>query len=279
MKQQRRTQPIRIVSVNDEEVFLELVETIASKHFKGVTVQSFQDAEQAWQELSRTDPDLLITDDLMGKLNGDEIVRRLAEKKVAYPIIVINAFGSSRDQWVSDYAKRGVNVTMLSAPYEVESLVRALESALRISRDATGPVQNTTKPKTRPPRIVMVNTELSPLKACETVIRSWYKDAELVLFEHSTAAWEELSQTDPDLLITGTWFPVLRGKELVERLIDRKAAYPIIVMSAYEPEELWVEEYASRGIDIKFLSMPFDVAAFRDLVSGSLNIPPDKNHN
>jgi hypothetical protein len=60
--------------------------------------------------------------------------------------------------------------------------------------------------------------------------------------------------------------------------MDRKAAYPIIVMIAYEPEELWVREYASRGLNIRFLSVPFDVATFRNLVAASLNIPPDKKH-
>jgi DNA-binding response OmpR family regulator len=138
--------------VDDEEVRLKMVETVISGYFKGVTVKSFQDAEEAWQELSRTDPDLLITDDIMGTLNGDEIVRRLADRKVTYPIIVINAYGPERDQWVSDCAKRGVNVTMLRAPFPFESFLRALESCLKISRDTTGSFQVPTEsPRTCPP--------------------------------------------------------------------------------------------------------------------------------
>jgi DNA-binding NarL/FixJ family response regulator len=128
----RSQRPLRIVSVDDEEMRLEIVEVTVSAYFKGVTVQSFLDAEEAWQELLRTDPDLLITDDIMGNLNGDEIVGRLADRKVAYPIIVINGYGPERDQWVLDCAKRGVNVTMLRAPYSVESLARAAEAALHI---------------------------------------------------------------------------------------------------------------------------------------------------
>jgi hypothetical protein len=146
----RSQRPLRIVSVDDEEVRLELVEVIISGCFKGVTVHSFRDAEEAWQELSRTDPDLLITDDLMGNLNGEEIVRRLADRKVAYPIIVINGYGPERDQWVLDCVKRGVDVTLLRAPYSCESLVRALESALRISRDTTVPVEVAAHPAPAP---------------------------------------------------------------------------------------------------------------------------------
>lgn len=139
----RSQRSLRIVSVDDEPMRLEFVEVIVSGYFKGVTVQSFRDAEDSWQVLSRTDPDLLITDDLMGKLTGEDIVRRLADRKVAYPIIVINGYGPERDQWVLDCAKRGVNVTMLRAPFSVESLARAVESGLKISRDAAGPVQVT----------------------------------------------------------------------------------------------------------------------------------------
>jgi DNA-binding NtrC family response regulator len=271
--------PLRIVSVDDEDWRLELVEMTISGYFKGVTVQSFLDAEEAWQELSRTDPDLLITDDIMGKLNGDEIVHRLAERKVAYPIIVINAYGPERDQWVSDCVKRGMDVTVLHAPYSLESLARAVESGLKISRDLKGPIEVAPQAgRALPPRIVMMNSELGPLQSCEVVIRHSYTDAELVLFQDSIGAWQELSHNDPDLLITGTWFPIAKGKEIVERLMVRKATYPIIVMSAYEPEELWVREYASRGLNIKFLSMPFDVTTFLKVVAASLNIPPDTKY-
>ena len=269
--------PLRIVSVDDEDWRLEIVEMTISGYFNGVTVQSFLDAEEAWQDLLRTDPDLLITDDIMSKLMGEDIVRRLADRKVAYPIIVISGWdGPETEQWVSDCVKRGVDVTLLRAPYDLESLARALESGLRISRDTKRAVDIAAQPlRTRPLSIVMMNAELGPLQSWEIIIRDSYKDAELVLFQDSTTAWQELSQKDPDLLITGTWFPVVKGKAIVERLMDRKATYPIIVMSAFEPEELWVREYASRGLSIKFLNMPFDVATFRKVVAASLNFPPD----
>ena len=135
-----KTRPLRIVSVDDDEYRLEMVETnMIPRCFKGATVQSFLDAEEAWQELSRTDPDLLITDDdkIMGKLNGDEIVRRLADREVTYPIVVISALvGPETEQWVSDCVQRGVDVTLLRAPFDGESLARALESGLSISRDS-----------------------------------------------------------------------------------------------------------------------------------------------
>jgi two-component system response regulator (stage 0 sporulation protein F) len=147
----RSQRPLRIVSVDDEDCRLKIVEIIISRNFNGVTVQSFRDAEEAWQELLRTDPDLLITDDIMPGLTGEDIVRRLEDRKVAYPIIVINAFGPQRDQWVNDCAKRGLDVTLLPAPYGVETLVRAVESGLRISRDTKAPVEIAPRTEKRTP--------------------------------------------------------------------------------------------------------------------------------
>ena len=127
--------PLRIVSVDDEEWRLGMVELVISSYFNGVTLQSFQNAEEGWQELSRTDPDLLITDDLMGKLNGDEIVRRLADRGVSYPIIVISGWPET-EQWVSEYAGRGLNVALvqLFRSSSLECFLRALESGLKLPR-------------------------------------------------------------------------------------------------------------------------------------------------
>lgn len=121
-----------------------------------------------------------------------------------------------------------------------------------------------------PPRIVVVTCVSGPLECCEVILRQSYQDAELALFEDSEEAWQHLSKNDPDLLITGTWFPRLKGKEIVERLMDRKAAIPMIVISTYDAEELWVREYASRGLNIRFRGIPFELASFRSLVEGSL---------
>lgn len=128
--------------------------------------------------------------------------------------------------------------------------------------------------KSRPHRIVVVNDEEGPRKSMEIILQHWFPDVTLLLFQRSVEALQEVSQRDPDLLITGTWFPVMRGKEFVKRVMDRKAAYPIVVMSAYEPEETWVREYTKGGMNISFLPMPFLSESLRRLLEAAgLKIP------
>ena len=132
---------LKVVVVDDEEWRLEAVEMYIRFYFDGITVLTFQASNDGWQELLPKDPDLLITDDIMGKFNGEDIVRRLADERVSYPIIVISGWdGPETEQWVSKYSGGALNVTLVQilAPSFPENLVRALESGLKISRKTIG---------------------------------------------------------------------------------------------------------------------------------------------
>ena len=126
-------------------------------------------------------------------------------------------------------------------------------------------------------RIVVVNDNPGPMKTVELYIRYWLKNVTLLLFGNPAEAWQELSQTAPDLLITADAMPALRGEEIVRRLAERKVAYPIVVMSAWSPTELWVRNYASRGLNVSFLAMPFLLEDFRKTLEASLKISLGKS--
>jgi CheY-like chemotaxis protein len=95
----------------------------------------------------------------------------------------------------------------------------------------------------------MVNDEPAVLESFDIIIRRWFSDVTMLLFTNSAAALEELSQRDPDLLITDDTMPGMSGQELCRRLFERQVAYPIIVDSAWEPTEQWVREFANRGFN------------------------------
>jgi len=276
-----KSRPLRIVSVDDEYWRLYLVEMTISSYFKGVTVQSFLDAEEAWQELSRTDPDLLITDDIMGKLNGDEIVQRLADRKAAYSIIVISGWaGPETEQWVSECVKRGVDVTLLRAPYYWESLAKALESGLRISRDTTGPDGVAPQPsRTRPLRVVHVGFQTDwLLEYLGSAIRLKYENAIIKTFMDGDLAWQELMHEDPDLLITDLCrLRGLNGFDMVSRLAEKKGKYPVLVYSGLmdKPGEDHVLRLAGSNLNVTCLYCPFTLEEFYRALSNLLG--PDEN--
>ena len=133
----KTAQPFRILYIDDEDWRLDYAEAaihakltnVSIKKFKNDSTQTFQDSE-VWQELQRTDPDLLITDDIMGGVNGHDIVRRLNDKKVTYPIIVINSPGLKGWEWVLEYTAKSSNVSFLHCPYTPEQLCNELSKHL-----------------------------------------------------------------------------------------------------------------------------------------------------
>ena len=135
------------------------------------------------------------------------------------------------------------------------------------------PVETAPQPlKSRPLRIVQVNDETLVNEAFDVFIRGRFPDATVLSFDNAVAALKELSQTDPDLLITDDEMPGMNGKELCQRLLDKKVTYPIIVNSAWEPTEHWVREFSNQGLNVSFLPVPCDAVSLRNLVEAAFKI-------
>jgi CheY-like chemotaxis protein len=109
--------PIRIIHVDDDECLLELVKFVITSHFKNVSIESFQNSNNAWNELSRTAPDILITDDKMQELSGEDIVSQLMTRNVSYPIIVTSGLPET-EIWVNKLASTYSKISFLAIPFE-----------------------------------------------------------------------------------------------------------------------------------------------------------------
>jgi len=121
----------KIVLVDDEEIIHQLVELFFRDYFEEVTLLKFRNRDDAWKELSKADPDLLITDmrndniptvsglqEDLG-ISGFELLKLLATKRVKYPILVIS--GCFSISGLEGYAKkcagRDLNVSYLTKPF------------------------------------------------------------------------------------------------------------------------------------------------------------------
>lgn len=116
----------------------------------GAEILEFDDSLDAWKELSRTDPDLFITDIQHVGISCKEMLARLAERKVKYPVLVISAVLGFYEQyekypemaaWVNEVRRDwrpNLNVTFLSKPYTLKEFRTAFETALKMPRDTVG---------------------------------------------------------------------------------------------------------------------------------------------
>lgn len=131
----------RIVLVDDEEFTHEMVDLVLRESLRHYTLVKFLNRDEAWQELLREPPDLLITDMLSTNvpgrteyfgMSGGELLERLTELRVTYPILVVS--GSFSVSGWEAYAKRcarpHLNVSFLTKPYTVELFQQALRKCL-----------------------------------------------------------------------------------------------------------------------------------------------------
>ncbi len=130
-----QNEPLRILVVDDEPAILRTLTGFLT--LQGHQCDGESDPERALQRLEEGLYHLLITDLVMPKMDGLELVRRVRETDSLAEIIVMTAF-STLDRAVEAYRLRISDY--LLKPFEsldqVESLVRQAEARHRRWRDA-----------------------------------------------------------------------------------------------------------------------------------------------
>ena len=130
-------------------------------------------------------------------------------------------------------------------------------------------------PRAKKLRIVLLDDEKYMLQLLEMYLREWFNQVDLVQFQNGDNAWQELSQTEPDLFITDWRHPGLDGGELLRKLAEKPLKTPVLMLTAHDKD--CVDEFAASGLKIVFLQKPFGVAQFwrtLDSLVGPCDKPP-----
>lgn len=93
----------------------------------GHEVTSTSDSMAALESLTipESDYDLLVTDNLMPKLTGIELIQQLREKGIMIPAVLISGYGTARTQ----IEKLGAhNAVFVAKPYSMEEIASAIQS-------------------------------------------------------------------------------------------------------------------------------------------------------
>ena len=143
---------LRVVVLDDEEgPRRACVMILESCWQQGVEILEFEGSLDAWKELSRTDPDLFITDNAHTGMTCLEMLSGLAERKVKYPVLVISArlgleLEAEKYPAAAAYSHQlkrdwrpNLNVYFLPKPYTLKEFQTVLETALKPLRDTKPP--------------------------------------------------------------------------------------------------------------------------------------------
>lgn len=129
----------RILVVDDEIYIVHILEFSLS--MEGYEVLTAFNGEEALEKIESENPDLMVLDIMMPKLDGYEVCRRVRkdERFAHLPIILLSAKGRTVDQEMG--MKVGADAYM-TKPFRPRNLLDKIEELLRDEADGEGRVAN-----------------------------------------------------------------------------------------------------------------------------------------
>ena len=104
---------------------------------QGYTVDSCFDGEDALYYIENTQYDGIILDVMMPKINGFEVLRKMREKKILTPVLMLTAKDADEDVILG--LDTGAN-DYLTKPFSFEILCARIRAMLRVKENVTGSV-------------------------------------------------------------------------------------------------------------------------------------------
>jgi DNA-binding response OmpR family regulator len=105
---------------------------LIEKHltWSGFKVEARPNGAEAWETLRSAPFDLLITDDLMPRLNGIQLTAQARRAGTVLPIIL----EAARAARAASVAQHHLDIHLLAKPFTVENLLIAVDDALDEAR-------------------------------------------------------------------------------------------------------------------------------------------------
>lgn len=174
----------RIVLVDDEEAITANLSSFLERSGFQVTVAA--NGEEALQKVQETEPDLVVMDVLMPRMDGREALRRLRRMDNWTPVILLTQVGESIERAMA--LEEGAD-DYLNKPFDPHELVARIRAVLRRSRPGRRPLSTAWR------------LSCGPLSVDRRSRRAYLKEEELVLTPKALALLEYL-MTHPDELVT-----------------------------------------------------------------------------
>jgi two-component system response regulator RegX3 len=120
----------KILIVEDETFVQDLLRKVLTKH--GYAVSTASDGHEAMEQLEAAAHDLVITDVVMPRVEGFDLLRWIKTRQASTKVIVLTGF--ARRHSISDFLLYGAD-DYLSKPFLVAQLVASVERAIGRARD------------------------------------------------------------------------------------------------------------------------------------------------
>lgn len=111
----------RIIVLEHSQTFSEILKGCITDWFRDPDVVSFENGDEAWDEMKRQEPDLLMMDQVHPGMNGEELVWWLATREVSFPVLSL-----SKAMSVNDELAQSIKLVSQPTPFSRHTLWQAL---------------------------------------------------------------------------------------------------------------------------------------------------------
>lgn len=118
--------PLHILVVDDQPVLCHLLCEFLRNDLH--TAETAESAEEALQKFAAGKFDVVITDQVMSGMNGEQLAARLKERDGTVPVILLTGFG---EDWAPETDLAGGIDIVVAKPFSRSGLRQALEQVAR----------------------------------------------------------------------------------------------------------------------------------------------------
>ena len=173
-----------ILLVDDETAITDNLSPFLTRSGFAVTVAA--NGEEALQKIMASQPDLLVLDVLMPRLDGREVLRQLRQSGNWIPIILLTQVGEASERAMA--LEEGAD-DYLNKPFDPHELVARIRAVLRRARPG------------QPPLSAAMRLASGKLILDRVSRRAWLEETELILTPKSIMLLEYM-MTHPDELVS-----------------------------------------------------------------------------
>lgn len=225
-------QPQTILLVDDEAAIRVNLGSFLER--AGFRVIAAADGQEALELLAINTPDLIVTDVMMPRLNGRDLLRHIRKTSDGLPIILLTQVGESTERAMA--LEEGAD-DYLNKPFDPHELVARIRAVLRRVRPGQLPIATA--------QILMCHE----LRFDRTASRVWLNGKPLVLTPKATTLLEYMLTHADELLTRERLLDVVWGWDYPAgtRTVDTRIAEIRKALSDYPATPRYIETVSGQG--------------------------------
>jgi len=251
----------KILIVDDEVGVRQSLKMIFKDNYE---VLEASDGEEALGILQEAEPDVIILDLIMPRVNGVAFLNEIKRVDRQLPVIVVSAI---KDTAMGNEAMKSGAFSYLAKPFNVMELEQLVQKALTQAGQPEDTIDNKEQEMGRRKKLILLIDDDEDIYMS---IKMLFKEEYLVRYaKDGRQGCEKAKMLKPDLIILDSRMAGLSGEEtlLALRQFDNKV--PVVFLTAY-PKDI-ISQEGNPGNVAWFMTKPFDSAKLREIVENLIN--------